>query len=162
MSKKFNLKNYIKISGDEHIESRLRQSHEDGKDVIGEKQLEDYRCNEQEALTEKQLDRQRGGNKESSELVEKRLDSGKSKFANNYRNPSAYQGNVNKLEEKRLANHPVEKEEYESASTTGKKLRWWEKTDDPMGMKLARNKRLQRKAWLAEEEDDFGTIINSA
>lgn len=152
---KFNLKDYVKISGDEHIESRLRKSHEDSKDVINEKQLEDYRATEVDSLTEKQLDSKRGGNKEASELVEKRLDTDKSRFANKYRNPDAYKGAINKLEEKRLANNPVEKEKYEAASTTGKKLRWWENTEDPMGMKLARNRRLQRKAQFEDFEDDY-------
>lgn len=151
--RKFNLKTYVKISGDDHIEKRLRDEHEEAPNEINEKQLENYRTTEPDVLTEKQLEKQRGGNKESDELPEKRLDTDKAKFANNYRNPSAYKGDISKLEEKRLASDPVEKEKYKDASVTAPKLRWWEKTDDPMGMKLARGKRWHKKAQFGEEED---------
>jgi len=154
--RKFNLKTYVKISGDDHIEKRLRDEHGDEPNEINEKQLESHRGSEPDTLTEKQLEKQRGGSKESEELPEKRLDTNRAKFANKYRNPSAYKGDINKLEEKRLANNPVEKEKYENASVTAPKLRWWEKTDDPMGMKLAKKEKWQKKAQFGEEDDWAG------
>ena len=44
--KKFNLKNYQKINGNEHIDMRLEQAREGSPDVINEKQLESYRATE--------------------------------------------------------------------------------------------------------------------
>ena len=135
----FNLKNYQKISGDEHIERRLRNEHGNIPNEINEGQLEKARATEPTELTEKQLEKVRSGG--ANEITEKRLDTDKAKFANSYRNPSAYEGDINKLEEKRLTNDPVEKEKYEDASETPKGLRWWDEAPkSPDGLKLAQKK----------------------
>jgi len=135
----FNLKNHQKISGDEHIERRLRNEHGNVPNEINEKQLERARATEPNELTEKQLEKVRTGG--DDEVTERRLDTDKAKFANSYRNPSAYEGNINKLEEKRLTNDPVEKEKYEDASETPKGLRWWEEAPkSPDDLKLAQKK----------------------
>ena len=135
--KKFNLKNYQKINGDEHIDMRLDALRGDIPDVINEKQLEKYRPGEAEGLTELQLKKNRPG--AETEITEKRLDTHKSKFANKYRNPEAHTGDMNKLEEQRLNNDPVEKEKYEAASSTPKQFKWWEEKS-PDGLKLSENK----------------------
>jgi hypothetical protein len=137
MSKsKFNLSTYQKINGNEHIDMRLNKSREEAPDVINEKQLEDYRSKESDVLVEKLLEKNREGG--ADETTEKRLDTHKAKFANKYRNPEAYEGDMNKLEEQRLSGDPVEKEKYESASSTPKQLRWWEGVKSEDGLKLAK------------------------
>lgn len=148
MSKrKFNLKNYVKISGDDHIEYRLKNEQDDkAPNEIGESQLSGYRGKELNYLTEKQLDDKRTGG--ADQVVERRLDKQKSKFRNSYRNKSAYQGDMNKLEEKRLQNNPVENEKYESASFTPKGLRWWEGKKSPDGLKIAN--KINKKAQVEE------------
>jgi len=153
MSEKFNLKNYKKTNGDDHIDMRLQEQHGNIPNVINEKQLEEYRATEPNQLVEKQLDRVRTG--AGTKIVEKMLDSEKSKFANKYRNPSAYSGNVNKLEEKRLKNKPVEKEEYTAASETPKQLRWWENVKSPDGLKLAGTTKQIKVAQEETEEMTF-------
>ena len=165
---KFNLKNYQKINGDEHIDAKLQESHQTAPNEINEVQLETYRATKPDVLTEKQLDKVRGGNKEESEVVEKRLDTNKSKFANKYRNPEAYTGDLNKLEEKRLLNDPVEDEKYKDASETPKKLRWWETAPkSPDGLKLAQKKIAQvrteeltfkKPRWEEALEEDFSPL----
>ena len=135
----FNLKNYQKIIGDEHIERRLRNEHGNIPNKINEGQLEKARVTEPTELTEKQLEKVRSGGVD--EITERRLDTDKAKFANSYRNPSAYEGDINKLEEKRLMNDPVEKEKYQDASVTPKGLRWWDEAPkSPDGLKLAQKK----------------------
>jgi hypothetical protein len=133
--KKFNLKDYQKISGDEHIDTRLSKSRTEAPNVINEKQLEDYRGTEANVTIEKLLEKTRTG--EEDEITEKRLDTHKSLFANKYRNEDAHTGDMNKLEEQRLKNNPVEKEKYEAASETPKKQRWWEGVKSPDGLKVA-------------------------
>ena len=130
--KKFNLKTYQKIDGDEHIDMRLEEARGNIPDVINEKQLEPYRAGENDVLTEKLLETKRIG--EETEITEKRLDTHKPKFANKYRNPSAHEGDMNKLEEQRLQGDPVEKEKYEMASETPKQFRWWEGVKSPDGL----------------------------
>lgn len=133
---KFNLKNYQKIDGGVHIDMRLKESREKAPDVINEKQLEDYRAGEAEVIVEKLLEQKRTGGE--TEITEKRLDTHKSKFANKYRNPGAYEGDMNKLEEQRLSDDPSENEKYEAASETPKQFRWWEDVKSPDGLKLAK------------------------
>jgi hypothetical protein len=164
---KFNLKTYQKISGDEHIEMRLREQHEPEKDEINEGQLEDYREPEEDTLIEDLLRRRREKAKvsEATEIVEKQLDNDKAQFDIKLRNSEAYTGDMNKVEEQRLKNDPVEDEKYEDSSAYPKKLRWWEdKPKSPDGLKLASSdkdpsemKTLRRKAQVKEMEfgDDF-------
>lgn len=136
---KFNLKNYQKINGDEHITMRLKESHEEAPNVINEKQLESYRVGEENVTIEKLLEKNRSG--ADNEITEKRLDTHKAKFANKYRNPDAFNGDMNKLEEKRLTSDPVESEKYKPASETPSQLRWWEGVKSEDGLKVAKNTR---------------------
>ena len=135
----FNLKAYKKTLDNANIDKRLEDSREKSikvPEVLNEKQLESYRAKEKTVLIQSLLEDKRTG--EDTEITEKRLDTHKSKFANNYRNPAAYEGDMNKLEEKRLSNKPTEKIKYEAASTTPKKLRWWENVKSPDGLKVAK------------------------
>lgn len=153
MNKKFNLKTYQKISGDEHIEMRLRKQHEDEPNVINEVQLESYRATESDVLIEKQLEKTRED--EAPAITERRLDERKASFDIEYRNPSAYEGDVNKLEEKRLQDNPVEEEKYESASIAPNKSKWWEDTKSPDGLKLAKVQKNIKQAQYDQELEEM-------
>lgn len=149
--KKFNLKHYVQIDGDEHIDAKLQESHKEAPNVINEQQLEVTRVTEKDVTTEKQLESQRNGG--DDEITEKRLDTRDAKFANKYRNEETYTGDINKLEEKRLTNDPVENEKYEPASEIPKQLRWWEKAKSPDGLKLAQKKTAKIEKVAAVTED---------
>jgi len=155
--KKFNLKNYQKINGDEHIDMRLEQSRQEAPNVINERQLEVGRVDEKNVTIEKLLEDKRTG--EATELTEKQLDTHKPKFANKYRNPEAFQGDMNKLEEQRLQNNPVEKEKYDLASETASQFRWWEEPKSPDGLKLAQKK--TEKTAQGYEAGDLGDVYDS-
>ena len=155
---KFNLKNYQKISGDEHIERRLQDTHVKEQNEINEAQLEKARATEPTQITEKQLEEKRTG--EATEVTERRLDNVKADFNITFRNSEAYDGDMNKLEEKRLLGDPVEKEKYEAASQKPKAFRWWEtKTND--GFKLAK-KNITKIAQFGRDfgpsEEEIGAI----
>jgi len=145
MAKIFNLKKYQKINGDEHIEMRLRNVNKGSEEaeVINESQLEDYRATEKDVLTEKLLEKNRTG--AADRTVEARLENQDPKNGVKYRNPDAYTGDINKLEEKRLASKPVEKEEYESATIKSKSGKWWD-SKSPDGLKLASDSSLKKNA----------------
>ena len=152
--KKFNLKDYVKINGDIPIGSRLMEEHGNIPNDITEKQLDKDRVEEKQVTIEKLLDESRTGGADM--LTEGRLNSEKSKISK-YRNPEAYKGNINKVEERRLASDPVEKEKY-SSTEIPKKLRWWEEKS-PDGLKIASNKAL-KTAQLSDleeydDDDDF-------
>ena len=125
MTQKFNLKNYQEIDGDGVIEHRLKEDHTNVNiEEITEEQLEANRVGEQDVTIEGLLNQVRGD--PDFEIIERKLDTKKAAFDSKFRNPEAYEGDMNKLEEKRLANDPVEDEPYEAASETPAKLRWWE------------------------------------
>lgn len=125
MTQKFNLKNYQKIDGDGAIEYRLKEEHTDKSiEDITEQQLEVGRVPEKDVTIEALLNKGRGS--DDFEIIERKLDTKKADFNIKLRNPAAYEGDINKLEEKRLLNDPVEDEIYESASSTPKSMRWWE------------------------------------
>ena len=107
--------------------------------TVTEKQLEPDRVPEKEQTLEAQLDKTRTGAAEST--TEGMLDSSKGSFDIKYRDESAYDGDINKLEEKRLDNDPVEDEKYETLSETKKDLRWWENTNSPDKLILANKKK---------------------
>lgn len=79
---------------------------------VTEKQLDD-RKDGPEVSTEAQLEKVRTGAAET--LTEHRLDNSKSTLVK-HRNPKASAGDINKLEEQRLAGKPVEKEVAKPAS----------------------------------------------
>ena len=159
MSKKFNLKTYQKISGDQHIDSRLKEDHETAPNEVNEKQLDDYRVNkEPEILIEKQLEENRKSSKikEATEVTEKQLDTAKEKFDVKLRNASAYEGDLPKLEEQRLKGDPIENEKYEDASQTPAKMRWWEQGGkSPDGLKIAQKKSVALKTAQFSKGLDF-------
>lgn len=148
---KFNLKNYKKINGDDHIETRLKEQHGKEPNEINEVQLEKGRVPEANETIEKLLEQKRVGS--ATEITEHRLDNAKAQFGSSHRNASTYEGDINKLEEKRLLNDPVEKEKYEVASETPKAFKWWDtKTND--GFKLAKKQSVTKTAQTFEDEDD--------
>lgn len=160
MSKsKFNFKDYVKIDGSQPIGSRLMEEHEEAPEEITEKQLDRDRVPEKEVTIEKLLEKNRDGG--ADELTEGRLNTETSKLAE-YRNPSAFEGDMNKVEEWRLANDPVEDEKYTDASSTPKDLRWWEQNSkSPDGLKVANKKKHVIKIaqgsnyWDDEDIEDY-------
>ena len=120
---KFNLKNYQKIDGDQHIDSRLQEQHEDSKNSITEDQLKDRRVGPKDVILESLLNGKRLGSAEV--IIEKNLNDSKGMFAP-LRNSETYTGNINKIEEKRLAGEKTEDEKYEPAAKTPKVEKWWE------------------------------------
>ena len=152
---KFNLKTYIKINGDEHIESRLDQDRGSIPKVIEEKQLEEGRVPESNVIMEKLLDKTR--TQEATTVTELQLNNNDValKDSSVTRDLSTFDGDINKIEEQRLANDPVEKEKYIDANETPKKLRWWEDTKSPDGLKLTKNDKEIKQAQLSlvDEED---------
>jgi len=168
---KFNLKNYQKINGDQHIDSRLSEEHSEAPNVVNEKQLDDYRGKEPNFLTEEQLEKSRASSntKEATEITERRLDNAKEEFGVKQRNSSAYKGDLNKLEEQRLKANPTEDEEYKESSSTPKGMRWWEMGGkSPDGLKLAQKKSVVQKVAQSEElkfdkprfEETFGGDVS--
>jgi len=142
-------------------EKQLEIHRSEPKQVINEKQLEEYRATESNTLIQKMLEDSRTG--EATQTTERQLDTQKSKFNNKYRNKEAHTGNMNKLEEKRLKNKPVEKEEYKASSSTPAKLRWWENVKSPDGLKLANNNKkvLAKSQELDFEQPNWGNLQES-
>jgi hypothetical protein len=128
---------YEETPGDDHIDYRLQKEHVKAPQELTQKQLEDFRVDEKNVSTEKLLDKVRKGSAEV--IIEKNLSDSKEGFGVKHRNEETYTGDINKLEEKRLASKPVEKEEYELHTETPKKLRWWE-AKSPDGLKIAQKK----------------------
>lgn len=139
---KFNLKESKKQDGDTHTNVALQDQHVVAPEQITDKQLEKAKHTDTipESITEKQLDSVRA--EDEGRTIEGRLNQNKAKFDIKHRNESAYTGDINKVEEKRLAGDKVEDEKYQLAADTNKTLRWWEtKTND--GLKLAMSKLAQ-------------------
>jgi hypothetical protein len=100
-------------------ESLLQDGRKDTEPTsISEKQLDAQRTDGKALPIEARLDKVRTGSAET--LTEERLDSSKSKLVK-HRNAEASAGDINKLEEQRLANKPVEKEVAKPASE-GRKM----------------------------------------
>ena len=125
------------INLDESISVRLRKQHEEAPNTITENQLKGSRFESKDVTIEKQLEKVRTGSAEV--VIEKNLNDSKGKFAP-LRNDKTAKGDINKLEEKRLAGDRAEKEKYEVASGTQKKLKWWE------GLKEASSKKTVKTA----------------
>lgn len=115
---------FEKTDGDEHITYRLRKEHVDEQDTLTEDQLKDSRVEEKNVIMEALLESKRTGS--ADKITEKNLNDSKAKFGSAHRNEDAYTGDINKLEEKRLAGHKMEDEKYELAGETPKNLKWWE------------------------------------
>ena len=151
---KFNLKKYAKKDNSRPIDKKLQEQHEEAPNETGEAQLEEGRVSESNVLIEKMLEKQRTGG--ADEITERRLDKDKADFNIKNRNASAFEGNINKLEEQRLENNPVEKEKYEPASEVPKQFRWWENVKSPDGLKLAK-KKVKIAKWGFEDIDEFSS-----
>ena len=126
---------YEKLDGDAHTSRMLEEEHHGNvPEEVTDKQLDSYRSGEKDTIMEELLEKTRTGS--AQVLIEKNLDDAKEQFCSKHRNPSAYEGNVNKLEEKRIAEYNIEDEKYEVASEVPKRSRWWDvKTKD--GLKVA-------------------------
>lgn len=159
---KFNLKNYRlanyeKIDGDKNVETRLREDSDVEPDnFITEKQLEGGRVDKKNTLVEDLLKDSRTG--EGEVVIEKALNDSKSKLVK-HRDEKTSKGNMNKLEEKRLANNPVEKQKYELFMEVPKKFKWWE-TKDKDGHIIAKNTKATKLARLSDEYDENEDDVN--
>jgi hypothetical protein len=139
MAEKFNLKDYQAVDGDAHIDQRLDVDHTgDNINEISEAQLEDNRTGNPDLTLEGLLNQNRP--ELDFRITEAALDQNDGEFGSDFRNPEAYEGDINKLEEKRLMNDPVENEPYEPLTETPKNLRWWE-GKSPDGLKVAKTKK---------------------
>ena len=104
---------------------------------ITQKQLDDYRGKEEENTTEARLEKVRTGN--DGRVTEGLLNESKSKLVK-HRNSETHTGDINKLEEQRVANKKrQETEEQKAIAETDKDLRFWEKPAGKDGLKLAHN-----------------------
>ena len=148
--------NYEKLDEHAHTDRMLSEEHKDAPEVITDKQLDSHRVKEKDTIMEDLLEKTRTGG--AQVLLEKNLNDAKEEFGIKHRDSSTYEGDINKLEEKRLAKYNIEKEEYEVASETPKRQRWWEvKTKD--GLKLA----FKKASYYDDDNDgdydrDFGSI----
>ena len=127
--------------GDFHIDFRLQDSHSEAPNEITEKQLDKYHFEVDDLLTEKQLEKSREKASTTAGTTEALLNNQKAKFDIKLRNEDASKGDINKLEEQRLAGEKQEDEKYDPASSTPKDLRWWEGHKSPDGLKIASNKK---------------------
>jgi hypothetical protein len=143
---------YEELDGDLHTDCMLGQDHGDIPEEVTDKQLDPLRVGSQDATMESLLEKARTGSAEV--LLEKSLDDSKGQFGSKHRDASTYEGDISKLEEKRIANTNSEKEEYEAASETPKRQRWWEmKTKD--GLKIASKKEAQSVDYLNDVDWDM-------
>jgi len=152
MSEKF--KDYQKIDGDEHINRRLERNEHNWyvPETITEDLLEDGRVPEKEVAIEKLLEKNRTGGAEV--ITERQLDTAKDQFGSKHRNPEAYEGDINKIEEWRISQKedPIEDEKYKDpASEFPKDKRWWE-VKSPDGLKIA--KKNVKEAGIYDTDDD--------
>lgn len=160
---KFDFTVYEKTDGDAHITRRLKDQHKEEQNQVSEGQLESGRYNVDESLTEKLLDGSR--TTPANKVTEKNLSDSKGDFEISFRNDETYTGDINKLEEKRVASDPVEKEKYELANQLPEEKRWWEEKS-PDGLKIAgtskKKKPLIRKAAPVAQfdldEEDFAGL----
>ena len=113
--------------GNTHINMQFKENdmRQEAPEVITEKQLKKDSKPEETATMEKLLESVRT-NIGADALTERRLDNEKSPMGSKYRDPKAYEGDINKLEEKRIQAGKVEDEKYKPSSEISKKMRWWE------------------------------------
>jgi hypothetical protein len=98
---------------DQPTESKLESDRKKAPQSITEVQVEKDRKENPNTSIESQLEKARTGAADS--LTEHRLDTSKSKLVK-HRNPEASAGDINKLEEQRLKNDPVEQQKPQIAS----------------------------------------------
>ena len=144
---------------DKHINVQL-EDERTGEDQfqITEVQLKKDRVENEPVILEKLLEGKRLGAAEKT--TEGNLNSSKSELDIKYRNSKAYEGNINKLEEKRLSGKKMEDEKYEVASETPKDGRWWDnlltaKADGKTVTSARRPKSEMIDAPMQEPETEF-------
>jgi hypothetical protein len=144
---------YEKLDGDAHTSRMLEEEHHGNvPEEITDKQLNTHHVGEKDTLMEDLLEKARTGSAEV--VLEKNLNESKDQFGSKHRNPSAYEGDINKLEEKRLAEKHREESEYEVASETPKRQRWWDvKSED--GLKVAFKREAQSDLGLNDIDWDY-------
>lgn len=151
-------KDSSKNLSDTHTEMRLKDQHVDAPETVTQQQLEKKdRKGEEFEITEKQLDKVRTGGAEI--IIEKNLNDSKGLFGSKFRNDEAFMGDINKIEEKRLSGKKTEDEKYEPASSTPKKLKWWDslkKANSDKTVKTARSDELdfsEGEEWSRMDRD---------
>ena len=160
-----------KVDLDAPTEQRLRKKDDsDAPDALTEKQIDKDRTDGDAVPTEKRLEKVRTGAAEV--LVEKMLDDSDSKLVK-HRNAEAHTGDMNKVEEQRLANKDrQDTEEAKAASTTEKALSFKE-VKGPDGLRTAStingvvrtaqssrgrsNRRTDRPSSIDDSRFDIGT-----
>ena len=137
----FSSKNKDKEKSDQ-IETKLVEKNKDQKEPeeLTEGLLEKDRNDTEETITEKQLEKVRAGSNEM--LVEGQLNKSKSTIVK-HRNAETANGDINKLEEKRLAGETMESEKQEPASVMDKPRRFY-KNKSPDGLKLAKSMKINK------------------
>ena len=142
---------YQKTDGDTHITRRLEEEHHGNiPDVVTDKQLRPGYAKTENSSIEARLEKTRLGGADM--LIEKNLNDSKNQFGSNHRDASTYEGNISKLEEKRIKDYNIEGEKYEPASETPKDKRWWEvKSDD--GLVIASIKTAQVDDYTLNQMD---------
>ena len=150
----YKFKNYQKTNGDEHISSKLEKDHSPkAPNSTTEEQLEENRFPVEIVPTEKMLEKARTGS--ATVVTEKNLNDSTSNFNIQYRDSSTSAGNINKLEEQRVAKAKMEDEKYEPASETPTELRWWQKeADTKKKIKTAQIAPLPSEAPASDEYDE--------
>jgi hypothetical protein len=142
---------YQETDGDAHITRRLEEEHHGNvPDVVQDEQLRPNHAETDDSSIEARLDKVRLGG--ADVLIEKNLNDSKDEFGSNHRDASTYEGDISKLEEKRIKEYSNEEEKYEPASETPKAARWWEvKSDD--GLKIASVKTAQVDDYTLDQMD---------
>ena len=133
----------LRKSANKKVEKSTEQKLNDLKrpkepTTINEDQLEDHRAEIPSQLTEKQLDSPRKKATQQTVLVEGQLNESKGGLVK-HRNEDASKGNINKLEEQRLAGEKAsiqEKQKADLASETPKKMQFNTKPGSD-GLRLA-------------------------
>lgn len=122
----------------ESTEAKLREDSgccNDSPDTLTEKQIDKDRKENKETTTEEKLEKVRTGSSDS--LVEGLLNSSKSKL-HQHRNEDTSAGDMCKIEEQRIKNkNRQETEKQETSSETGKKNRLLDYISKDDGLKLA-------------------------
>lgn len=159
MKNVFNLKSYLatvfaakgKKDNDRQIETKLNDENKGPIEAneITENQLKKDRKDTEETIIEKKLEKNRTG-ASSEVLVEKSLNDSKSKMVK-HRNEDAAKGNINKLEEKRIASKDKNESNKQEASSETEKDRRFYNNKSPDGLKLA------KQVKLADNDFDIGT-----
>lgn len=144
---------YEALDVNAHTSRMLEEEHHGNVPTeITDKQLSSHHVGVKDTIMENLLEKTRTGAAEV--ILEKNLNDSKDQFGSKHRNPSAYEGDINKLEENWRKHYDYESVKYEPASETPKRQRWWEaKSKD--GLKIASKKVAQSDDYLDQVDWDF-------